>query len=55
MSEIYFVKSNDREKFTLKILEKYHEKIDKAKKIFLKPNIVSYELYPTTGFGTKVG
>ncbi len=48
MSEIYFVKSNDREKFTLKIIEKYHDKIDKAKKIFLKPNIVSYELYPTT-------
>lgn len=48
MSEIYFSKSVDRKKFTLNILEKYQDKIEKAEKIFLKPNIVSYELYPTT-------
>jgi len=48
MSEIYFAETDEREKFTLKVLEKYHDKIERAKRIFLKPNIVSYELYPTT-------
>lgn len=48
MSTVYFSESLDRRSFTAKILEIFKEPLEKAGKIFIKPNIVSYEPYPTT-------
>ena len=48
MSTIYFSRANDRKEFTKKTLQIFDEHFKKAKKIFVKPNIVSYEPYPTT-------
>ena len=48
MSTIYFSESLGRRNFTAKILEIFKESLEKSGKIFIKPNIVSYELYPTT-------
>lgn len=41
-------KTTDRESFTFDILEKFKERINFARRILVKPNIVSYEDYPTT-------
>lgn len=41
-------KTADRVSFTAEIMNKYRTLIDGAKRIFVKPNIVSHELYPTT-------
>jgi uncharacterized protein (DUF362 family) len=48
MSTIYFSESLDRRNFTAKILKVFKNSWEKAEKIFIKPNIVSYEPYPTT-------
>ncbi len=48
MSTIYFSRTGNRKEFTTKTLQIYSDHFQKAKKIFLKPNIVSYEPYPTT-------
>jgi uncharacterized protein (DUF362 family) len=48
MSTIYFSRTYNRKEFTTKIMQIFNEHFKKAKKIFLKPNIVSYEPYPTT-------
>ncbi len=48
MSTIYFSRSYNRKEFTTKIMQTFNEHFKKAKRIFLKPNIVSYESYPTT-------
>ncbi len=40
-------KTRDREKFVKMIIDKFSGEI-KDKKVFIKPNIVSYEDYPTT-------
>jgi uncharacterized protein (DUF362 family) len=43
---IYFAKSEKRREFALKILELFKDQI--KGKVFIKPNLVSYEEYPTT-------
>lgn len=48
MSAIYFSKSCNREQFVNQVLETFRPSLEKAKRIFVKPNIVSYEGYPTT-------
>jgi uncharacterized protein (DUF362 family) len=48
VSTIYFSESFDRRDFTAKTLEIFKESLEKAGRIFIKPNIVSYEPYPTT-------
>jgi uncharacterized protein (DUF362 family) len=48
MSTVYFCESSDREHFVNEILEIFAAPLEKAKKVFVKPNIVSYEPYPTT-------
>ena len=45
---IYFSRTGDREHFVDQIIELFAEPLLKAKKVFVKPNIVSYEKYPTT-------
>ena len=41
-------KTTDRVSFVTEIMNKYRTLIDGAKRVFVKPNIVSHELYPTT-------
>ena len=48
MSTVYFSQNCDREHFVNQIFEAFAEPLHKAKKVFVKPNIVSYESYPTT-------
>ena len=48
MSSIYVSETADRKEFVSKIIEIYEHPIDKASTIFVKPNIVSFEPYPTT-------
>jgi len=48
MPSVYVSETSDRKEFVTKILEIYKQQIDKAKAIFIKPNIVSLEPYPTT-------
>jgi uncharacterized protein (DUF362 family) len=48
MGIVYFSETRDRRDFTLKLLEVFKEPLKKAKKVFVKPNIVSSEPYPTT-------
>ncbi len=45
---MYYSETSDREPFVRRILELFHDRFQKSKKIFVKPNIVSYEPYPTT-------
>ena len=47
MSDVYYSKTNDREGFTRLILEKFRKEFQ-GKKVLVKPNIVSFEDYPTT-------
>ncbi|MEM5871840.1 MAG: DUF362 domain-containing protein [Candidatus Aenigmatarchaeota archaeon] len=47
-SEIYFSKIGERKKFVKKIMKKFSKEMKDKNKIFIKPNIVSYEPYPTT-------
>jgi len=48
VSTVYFSQNGNRDHFVNQIFEAYSSQIQKAKKIFIKPNIVSYEPYPTT-------
>lgn len=45
---MYFSEDGKRERFVGQILEAFATLLQKAKKVFVKPNIVSYEPYPTT-------
>ena len=47
-STVYFSENCSREHFVDQIMEIYKSSLQKAKKVFVKPNIVSYEAYPTT-------
>jgi len=47
-AKIYVSKTEDRKKFVHKVLESFHDNFKNAKKIFIKPNLVSIEPYPTT-------
>ena len=48
MSTVYFSQNGNREHFVGQILEIFAASLQKSKKVFVKPNIVSYEPYPTT-------
>ena len=48
MATVYFSEDVNKEQFVNKILEVFSAPLQKAKKVFVKPNIVSYEPYPTT-------
>jgi uncharacterized protein (DUF362 family) len=48
MSTVYFSRALKRKDFAIKIMQIFNEHFKKAKSIFLKPNLVSYEPYPTT-------
>ncbi len=48
MSTVYYSKDVSREQFADRILEIFRVQLRRAKNVFVKPNIVSYELYPTT-------
>jgi len=48
MSTVYFSENTSREEFVNQIMKVFAARLQKAKKIFVKPNIVSYEPYPTT-------
>jgi len=48
MSIVYFSEIGNRAEFVGKIMEIFHPVLEKARKVFVKPNIVSYEHYPTT-------
>lgn len=48
MGLIYVSETQDRRNFTSRILEVFGESFERAKKVFVKPNIVSSESYPTT-------
>jgi uncharacterized protein (DUF362 family) len=47
-STVYFSEGNDRRVFVDKIMDVFAKDLGKAKRVFVKPNIVSYESYPTT-------
>jgi uncharacterized protein (DUF362 family) len=48
MSTVYFSQTDNRENFVDQISEIFTASLQKVKKVFVKPNIVSYEPYPTT-------
>jgi uncharacterized protein (DUF362 family) len=48
MSTVYFSQNGKREQFVSQILEIFATSLQKGKKVFVKPNIVSHEPYPTT-------
>jgi uncharacterized protein (DUF362 family) len=48
MSTIYISKTNDQNEFVTKIVKIYKQQLDQTQTIFIKPNIVSFEPYPTT-------
>ena len=48
MSTVYFSQNGNREHFVDQIFEIFAASLQKVKKVFVKPNIVSYEPYPTT-------
>jgi len=48
LSTVYFAENCTRTQFINQILELHKPELEKAEKIFIKPNIVSYEHYPTT-------
>jgi len=45
---VYLQKTKNRKEFIKKVLAEIKEELQRAKKILLKPNIVSFEPYPTT-------
>jgi len=47
-STVYFSENCSREHFVDQIMKVYESSLLKAKRVFVKPNIVSYEPYPTT-------
>ena len=48
MSTVYFSQNGNREHFVGQIFDIFAASLQKVKKVFVKPNIVSYEPYPTT-------
>ena len=48
MNLVYFQKTENRKEFVKRILKEIKKDLKTAKKILLKPNIVSFEGYPTT-------
>ncbi len=48
MSAVYLSEDCGREEFVGKIFDVFQPDLEKAQKVFVKPNIVSYEHYPTT-------
>jgi uncharacterized protein (DUF362 family) len=48
MGIVYFSETPDRRDFTSKILDVFKESLETTRKVFIKPNIVSSEPYPTT-------
>jgi uncharacterized protein (DUF362 family) len=48
MSAIYFAETCNRKDFVTKTIKIFKTQIDQASSIFIKPNIVSSETYPTT-------
>jgi uncharacterized protein (DUF362 family) len=48
VSILYFSQNGNREQFVSKIFEVFTPSLQKVKTVFVKPNIVSYEAYPTT-------
>jgi len=44
----FISRTTDRVGFVIEAMERYRGLIDDAERIFVKPNIVSHELYPTT-------
>jgi len=48
MSVIYVAETSNRKDFVAKIIERFRSQIDQVDSIFIKPNIVSSEPYPTT-------
>jgi uncharacterized protein (DUF362 family) len=47
-SKVYFSENCSRENFVSKLLKIFNHSLGQAKRVFVKPNIVSYEGYPTT-------
>jgi uncharacterized protein (DUF362 family) len=48
MSTIYVSETSNREEFVDKIIKIFKAELDQTKSVFVKPNIVSSEPYPTT-------
>lgn len=48
MSLVYYRETRNRSDFVVEILEMFKNQLENAKRIFVKPNIVSSEPYPTT-------
>ena len=48
LSIIYLAESSNRKDFVTKIMEIFKVQLDQAQSFFIKPNIVSFEPYPTT-------
>ncbi len=48
MSTLYFSESLGRREFTEKTLEIFRGSLGRVRRVFIKPNIVSHEPYPTT-------
>jgi uncharacterized protein (DUF362 family) len=48
MSTVYFSENCNRERFVVRIFEVFSTQLHEANKVFVKPNIVSHEPYPTT-------
>lgn len=48
MSTIYVAKTSNREEFVAKIIKIFKAELDQTNSIFIKPNVVSSEPYPTT-------
>lgn len=48
MSMVYFSENCSRKEFVGKIMKVFQRNLENVKKVFVKPNIVSYEPYPTT-------
>ncbi len=48
ISAVYFSETVNREHFVNQVLDVFSEPLQRVKKVFLKPNIVSSEPYPTT-------
>jgi len=45
---VYFSETSDRKQFVVNIFELFRKRLQDARRVFVKPNIVSYEPYPTT-------
>jgi len=48
MGTVYFSETRNRRDFTSKMLQVFKESLESATRVFIKPNIVSSEPYPTT-------